>query len=135
MSKALRWTYRCPECDAHLNPNGRNIVLLADCEYGKGILLFSDEPGNYNLDCPLDVDPQAGQKWEFYCPVCQANLTSEADEKISTIKLIDEEGKEHSVFFSKIAREECTFVVNAEGVETFGKHMDIYEGLIWNKFL
>ncbi len=130
----MQWVYRCPFCQAHLNPSGERVVLLADCELGRGLFLFDDEPGNYELTLPLDVEVQQGQVWEFLCPVCRKNLTSKADANIAMIRLTDEHQEDHAVFFSKIAGERCTFVVTAKGVQVFGPEAAMYEHLLWNKF-
>ncbi len=130
----MKWTYRCPHCRAHLNPGESAIILSATGDAGRGLFLFNAAPGDYELVLPEGIVLEKGQKWEFSCPICRENLTSAADGNIATIRLFDEEGKEHAVFFSKIAGEHCTFVVNAEGVSAYGPHANQYEQMVWAKY-
>ncbi len=130
----MRWSYHCPICGAHLNPATENIVLLADCEFGRGLFLFNETPGNYSLSLPENITLEKGQIWEFLCPVCRGNLTSKANPNIAMIRVIVDQGKDYAVFFSKVAGEQATFVVNAEGAEVYGPHAVHYEDMVWNKF-
>lgn len=130
----MDWTYTCPVCGTHLNPNEKDIILLAECSHGKGLFLFSQTPGDYGLTLPAGITVEAGQMWEFFCPVCREDLTSKAEQKIAMIRVTDPEGQDHSVFFSKVAEEHCTFLVNAEGVKIFGPDSIHYDGMIWNKY-
>jgi len=131
----MKYSYHCPKCRAHLNPNQSTIVLLADCNYGTGIFMFNSEPGDYGAHIPQGVEIKGGQIWTFVCPVCHADLTVTEQANLARLILVDEKEEEHNVFFSRVAGERATFVVNAEGVViSHGEHDSMYEGLIWTKF-
>jgi len=127
--------YRCPFCNTHLNPNEDSIVLFGECAHGDGLFIFDSQPGNYEFRCPVDIEISAGDRWEFFCPICRHDLTSEANENLVMLEMYEENNKKHNVFFSKIAREQCTYVVNSEGVDVFGINAETYRMLMWNRFI
>jgi len=129
----MKWNYFCPQCSAHLNPVKEHVVLLADCSFGRGLFMFSNEPGDYQLVLPKGISVEKGQLWDFYCPVCRADLKLEAEPNIAMIKMTDSTGSEHSMLFSRVAKERCTFVVNAEGVKVYGPDSINYADVLWNK--
>jgi len=139
----MKWTYRCPKCNAHLNPAEDHIVLLGECEQGKGLMVFASRPGDYGLHHAAELEVVEGAEWRFSCPVCRADLATEATEvegaeerKLAVVTMTDARGGEHRVLFSRIAGEKATFVVSAEGVvlERFGEHQMRYQGMVWMKY-
>jgi hypothetical protein len=66
-----------------------------------------------------------GERVEFYCPLCNKSLTADFDRNLTHI-LLQEEGKLYDIYFSKIAGEKSTYVVNEEGVTRAGEHADRY---------
>ncbi len=131
----MEWTYTCPHCDGHLNPAQEKIILFAESLRGKGMFLFDARPGDYSLDLPKNLTVNPEELWDFSCPVCRHSLQSKLDEKLAMIHLTTDEQSLHKVYFSRIAGEQCTFVVNAEGIQTYGPHQRIYEGLAFTRFI
>ena len=131
----MRWTYSCPKCGAHLNPSGGEVVILGELEGKRGLMLLNAEPGNYDMSIPWDMVVDAGQVWDFYCPVCQMNLAEESGEMIHLKCHCDDEG-EHLVFFARKAGIHATFVLDSEGetVASHGAHKTDYERLSWMKW-
>jgi len=128
-------TYRCPFCKTHLNPQEESVVLLGECAHGDGLFVFDSQPGSYEFRCSNDIEFSAGDRWEFFCPVCRHDLTSEANENLAMLEMYDDKGNRHNIFFSKIARQQATYVVNSEGVDVFGIHAETYRALMWNRFI
>jgi transcription initiation factor IIE alpha subunit len=59
--------------------------------------------GNYDLIHHATMKFDEGEIVEFLCPVCHADLTAnEINKNLAYIIMIDEDGKEYHVFFSKI---------------------------------
>ncbi len=104
----MRWTYSCPKCQAMLNPDD-TIILVASRDDTRHLIAFHPEPGNYEIHIPPGAEMKEGTKWDFLCPVCQADLRTEKDSNLCSVCLQD--GATHSkVLFSRVAGEQMTFV-------------------------
>ncbi|MEE4270297.1 MAG: hypothetical protein V2I67_01400 [Thermoanaerobaculales bacterium] len=131
----MHWTYSCPHCSAVLNPKD-SIVLRAEGDGRRFLVGFHPQPGNYDVDLPDGVAMEAGSRWDFSCPVCDRSLTSELSDELCALDM-EQHGERHRVYFSRIAGEEATFVVSAEGMlEDHGVHTDRYlEHLVHKKYM
>ena len=131
----MKRTYTCPHCEAALNPD-KSIVLRAECEDRKMLVGLHPQPGNYEVDLPPGETMAAGTRWSFFCPVCDHSLVSEVSDELCAIDMWLQEER-HRVYFSRIAGEEATFVVSAEGMLTdHGVHADQHvEKLVHRKYL
>ena len=131
----MDWTYSCPHCAATLNPKD-TIVLRAERDDHRFLVGFHPQPGNYEVDLPEGEALAPGSRWTFSCPVCDRDLVSELSDELCALdmKLHDES---HRVYFSRIAGEEATFVVSAEGLLTdHGVHTDKYlEAMVHKKYM
>ena len=78
----------------------------------------------------------AGTRWSFSCPVCDRSLVSELSDELCAIDMCSRDER-HRVYFSRIAGEEATFVVSAEGLLTdHGVHTDQYlEHMVHLKYM
>jgi hypothetical protein len=131
----MDWIYSCPHCHAILNPD-RSIVLLAEHGESRCLVGLHPQPGNYEVYLPAEVEMPAGSRWGFACPLCRQPLTTELSEDLCALDM-QSGGDPHRVYFSRIAGEQATFVVSAEGLLTdHGIHTDRYlEHLIHLKYL
>ena len=131
----MLWTYLCPRCGATLNPQ-RSIVLRAEGEGRRFLVAFHPQPGNYEVDVPDGEDMPAGTLWDFSCPVCDQSLISELSDQLCVLEMRQHDER-HRVYFSRVAGEEATFVVSAEGMlEDHGIHTDRYlEHLVHKKYM
>ena len=111
----MKWHYRCPACDTTLNPH-EAIMVVADWGGRRLLMGFHPEPGNYEVFLPPDVQVVPRAAWEFYCPVCHANLAVEDGDDLCHLDL-DEDGVRKKVVFSRIAGEHATFLLGADGLE------------------
>jgi hypothetical protein len=68
--------------------------------------------------------------------VCEKSLLSELSEDLCALD-VTSPGETHRIYFSRIAGEEATFVVSAEGMlKDYGIHTDRYlEHLIHEKYM
>jgi len=130
----MDWTYSCPHCHAVLNPD-QSIILLAEHDELRCLVGLHPQPGNYEVYLPPEVEMPAGTRWAFSCPLCRQPLTTEISADLCAIDMTIG-GDPHRVYFSRIAGEEATFVVSAEGLLTdHGVHTDRYlENLIHLKY-
>jgi len=131
----MDWIYSCPHCHAVLNPD-QSIILLAEHDERPCLVGLHPQPGNYEVYLPPEVEMPAGTRWAFSCPLCRQPLTTGLSEDLCALDMTSG-GDPHRVYFSRIAGEEATFVVSAEGLLTdHGVHTGRYlENLIHLKYL
>lgn len=131
----MHWTYSCPHCEALLNPE-ENVVLRAENADRRFLAGFHPQPGNYEVELPPGEEMAPGTRWEFFCPVCEQSLVSELSDDLCALD-VHSGGDAHRVFFSRVAGEEATFVVSAEGMlRDYGIHTDRYlEHMVHNKYM
>ena len=120
--------YRCPRCEATLNPD-RSVILIAVHAETRALVGFHPEPGNYEVYLPPGVQVEKGSRWLFSCPLCHADLTAEENEDLCQLVLAD--GEETArVLFSRIAGEQATFLVGGDRVQaTHGPDTDRFDPL------
>ncbi len=116
-------TYLCPHCNAHLNPNVK-IVLRAQVDQQRALLLFSPQPGNYDVVVPDGFQLRKKDKVSFSCPVCSEDLTSPRDPTMAQIRFTSTNGTKGLVAFSRIFGHHSTYFITAEQVESFGEDAD-----------
>lgn len=122
----MKWTYSCPHCSAMLNPQDA-IILVARYEDRVWLVGLHPEPGKYEIFVPPGVKVTWGDRWSFACPVCCADLVTTFSDDLCSID-IHTQDEDHRVFFSRIAGEQATFVINAEGLRSkHGKDAEVYE--------
>jgi len=131
----MHWKYSCPHCEASLNPDER-VVLRAEFGDHRFLAGLHPQPGNYEVELPPGEEMAPGTRWEFFCPVCEKSLVSELSEDLCEL-VMSSPGAPHHVYFSRIAGEEATFVVSAEGMlKDYGIHTDRYlEQMIHSKYM
>ena len=110
----MSWSYSCPHCSAGLNPDD-TIVLVGECGDQRLLVGMHPEPGNYQAYLPTGLEVEPGSTWSFYCPVCQQSLVSAQSDRFCAIDG-PYAGPKHRVYFSRVAGEQATFVVTAEGI-------------------
>lgn len=119
--------YRCPHCDANLNP-AETIVLLGSPEGGDKLWLVGlhPDPGNYEVHAPAEVPLKKGDRWDFSCPLCRARLVSAHNADLCEVLLDGDPPKK--IVFSRIAGEQVTFVIDdvRRIAERHGSHADHY---------
>lgn len=119
----MRWSYSCPHCRAFLNPGG-DVILVASHAGARVLMAFHPEPGNYGASVPPGVTVQAGETWDFSCPLCHTTLTSYTDRALCVLNMHFDDRK-HRVYFSRTAGDRATFVVSDDGTMTrHGEHSD-----------
>lgn len=120
----MSWSYWCPHCRGGLNP-AATVILVAEHGSVRALIGLHPQPGVYQAAFPPDVEAAPGSRWSFSCPLCRENLsTGEAPLLCALDGLL--EGRRHRIYFSPVAGEEATFVVSAEGVESFGRDAAVH---------
>lgn len=117
--------YKCPKCGVVLNPCSE-IILCGRNGSTRSLFLFRPEVGNYDYHTSPGTTIVPGEVWEFYCPVCQHDLTTSFTHSLAELNMLDDKGTEHRIIFSKRADEKATFDISPEGVHRHGPHQDRY---------
>ncbi len=118
--------YLCPHCRAHLRPN-KKIILGAKAPDGnKGLILLSPELGEYSVLKHGTLDIKEGDIMEIFCPVCSSSLDYSKGKKLANVVMIEDNGIEYDIIFSKIYGKKCTYKIQGEQVESFGEDAEEY---------
>ncbi len=111
----MAWTYSCPHCGNVVNPD-ETVILLAILGESQMLVGLHPQPGNYTTYLPPGVQINVGDKWNFYCPLCRADLTDQ--EYNDLCALILHEGKTgRRVLFSKISGQRATYLIKDEQLD------------------
>lgn len=123
----MSWTYGCPRCKAILNPS-ETIVLTAQRGDTRILIGLHPEPGNYQIYLPPNFPMQEGDVFDFFCPVCHADLKTEENERLVGIEMLEAE-KPRLLLFSRVFGERATLVVADRTVEHgHGEHAGRFRG-------
>ena len=118
--------FLCPHCRGHLKVGDHIVFRIRNKKREKGLLLLHPEVGNYtSIKHPL-FEFQEGDRIDFFCPLCLQFLDGYIDENLVHVIMIDEHGKEHEIFFSRIAGEKSTYQISDEGIKATGEHSSRY---------
>jgi len=113
--------YTCGKCGARLNPNVK-IILRAEVNGRRALLLFSPQPGNYSVIAPEGFTLRRKDEVRFSCPVCSADLTSARDPGMAEIRFVGADGREGTVAFSREHGRHATYFITEEKVRAYGEH-------------
>ncbi len=119
--------YICPKCRGHLSIDNEIIFLTKNNKEESAIVLLSAELGNYSVRKNSKVDFAAGDHVNFICPICYENLNADGyDKNLAKIIMVEDDGKEIDIVFSKILGEQCTYSIQSKGIQSFGENKDNY---------
>jgi hypothetical protein len=127
--------FRCPHCENLLNV-GENIVFTARNRWGKeGLIMLHPELGNYLVLKHPRFEVPKGEMLDFYCLYCNKKLLSDRNISLAKILMIDENGIEYEIHFSRIAGQHSTYKIIGENVEIFGEDAGEYLDLLKDGYL
>ena len=125
--------FLCPKCNGQLNVGDVLFFVSKLTDNRDGILLLHPELGNYNVMNHKSFQISRGELVEFFCPICHENLTSEIEKNLALIFMIDKKHVQHSILFSKINGERCTYKITGDDVESFGEDSENYIDIVETK--
>jgi hypothetical protein len=114
--------YLCPHCRGQLRIGEYIIFRIRNASREKGLLLLHPEIGNYSSLKHPQFEFREGERIDFFCPICYQSLDAAIDENLVHVIMIDPKGKEHKIYFSRIAGERSTYQVSEEGIQETGEH-------------
>jgi len=123
--------YHCTYCSALLNVNGFLVLSVKRSHDRSGLVLLSDEIGDYNVHINPDISFEEGEKAHFHCPCCSKSLEYENNENLVKIFKTDENGEQHTVIFSAIFGERLTYKLSEERQLSYGEHATKYADPEW----
>lgn len=122
----MSWTYSCPYCQNVVNPD-ETVILIAGRSDVRILIGFHPQPGNYTIYLPPGCDLRAGDRWDFFCPVCQENLQSEEHENLCSL-VVWQGAARRRILFSRVVGERATYITLDSNVEQkLGEHAGRYE--------
>lgn len=126
----MKDNYLYPHCMGHLNTGDYIIFSSGTSKGGLGLILLHSILGAYSATTQPFFEYEKGEKLQLYCPIRHKELASDIHENLAKILLIDENGNEFHILFSKAAGEKSTFKIIGDNVEVFGEHLDNYLDLL-----
>ena len=116
--------FNCPKCERTVSTRA-GIVLIGQHQKARTLFVFDTRLGSYDHEVadPIDVPP--GTVWDFFCPVCGADLTSRHSRRLAGLSMTVG-GSTRRVMFSKVASEHATFVLGGEELEKHGEDSESY---------
>ena len=114
------YDFLCPKCMGHVRVGDHIIFKVKNHRKQSGILLLSPHIGNYTSVKHPSFEINTGESLEYYCPVCNAPLTSDIHKDLAHVILQDETGNSNDVYFSQIVGEQSTFKTDGESVHIAG---------------
>lgn len=118
--------YVCPQCRGHLRVGEYIVFKIRNKRREKGLLLLHPEVGNYTSIKHPKFRFEEGERVDFFCPICMQSLDANLDENLVHVVMVDEQLKEHEIYFSRIAGEQSTYKVSDQGITACGEHSHRY---------
>lgn len=112
--------YLCPSCKGHLLLSDHLILTVRHETDPAMLLLMNPEVGNYQTMHHPSHKIADGQKFNFFCPLCHHELTSDLNENLVMVLMKDDKGKMFELHFSRIAGQRSTYKIMGKEVQTFG---------------
>ena len=127
MEKEVKMTdFLCPKCMAHIRIGDHIIFKVKNSKKQYALLLLSPHIGNYTSIRHPTFEIREGEYLEFFCPVCNASLSSDIHKNLAHVILEDESGKSNDVYFSQIAGEHSTYATDGEFLHLAGEDAGKY---------
>ena len=112
--------YLCPHCKGYISLEEAVIFSVNTSEGKRGLVSLHTELGNYTIIKNPEFDFEEGEELDFYCPICHTELASDLNKKLARIIMIDENGTEFDILFSRRAGQKSTYKIIGETMEIFG---------------
>lgn len=123
----MKIKYLCPKCRNSLNINSL-IVLSGKTRTGlKGIVMLKGDLGDYTSSFSEDFTIVEGNKVTFSCPICHRNLSDIKNKNLAHLIMVNQEGEESHIYFSRIFGEKCTYKISGKEITyEYGDHKNLY---------
>lgn len=119
---------------AQLNVNGQLVLAAQNDRAEKGVILLSEQLGDYSAHYSDNLELNRGDKIHFNCPACAHTLEYKQNKNLARVLCEDGNGP-HTVIFSAIFGENSTYQINEERTLSYGEHAFRYMDPDWYKKL
>ncbi len=117
----------CPYCKGKLNIDNDILLSVRNHEAKRGLISLSPEIGNYKTKTHSSFKLSEGERNDFFCPICHANLAAlEFNENLVKVLMTDENQQVYEILFSGIEGERCTYKLHDQDIESFGEDSQNY---------
>jgi hypothetical protein len=103
----------CPHCRGHLKVGECIVFKIRNTRREKGLLLMHPKGDNYSGVKHPTFYSEQGERIDFFCPICMQSLDAALDENMVHVLMIDSDGDEHQIYFSRIAGEQNTYQISS----------------------
>ncbi len=124
--------YKCPHCKGVLTQNGNIVFLVENENKNRALLQLSTRLGEYGPQNKLPFRFDVGDKFSFFCPLCQKSLDCERHSDLVKVEMEDDSGHNYEVCFSRVAGEESTYRIYGKKVESYGADAGKYQHIFKN---
>lgn len=118
--------FLCPKCREHLRVGDNIIFKVKNSKKQSSLLLLNPQIGNYASHKHPSFEIQTGESLEYFCPLCNASLISDIHKNLAHVILLEDNGKSHDIYFSRIVGEHSTFETDGESVHVAGEDAGRY---------
>ena len=122
--------FLCPKCKGHLNAGGYVIFSTKNKRKQSGLVLLSPKVGSYSVKYHESYGFEKGEAIDFACPICSKSLHAKENSENVSIIMVDENGTEYKVLFSRIFGNQSTYVLSNDDVEVFGDDAVEFDDLL-----
>jgi len=122
--------FLCPKCKGHLNAGGYVIFSTKNKRKQRGLVLLSPKVGSYSVKYHESYGFEKGEAIDFACPICSKSLHAKENSENVSIIMVDENGTEYKVLFSRIFGNQSTYVLSNDDVEVFGDDAVEFDDLL-----
>ncbi len=112
--------FLCPKCKNSLNIDRHVVFVVEKYDGVRGLLLLSSDLGDYTIRSNPSFEVEEGERLEFYCPMCHGRLTGYSHPNLVSVLLLDKEGEDSQVFFSRIVGQNSTYLLKDGKIDSFG---------------
>lgn len=123
-------TYLCPDCNVALNVAGYLILTVKKSNGNRGVVLLSDQLGDYTVHHHPNLKFEKGERVQFRCPACKSDLMHSSDKDMVKV-FMNENGEETTVLFSALFGENATYQISEKRGKTNGEMIKKFQDPDW----
>lgn len=121
-----QYSYHCPCCNKNLQTENGIKLKINKSNVSLGYIYLNPNIGNYEYKMIGDFNLINNLKYDFFCPICEEDITSEKCDLYSKLTLKIFEGITFDLLFSKVFGDHKTLIVTEENEFLKGEELHQY---------